>query len=280
MQCSYKNAKGTVVDLATWPLMIQDPEALYKVIRKYAVGAGKITKIYSDTQEFTFNVSVFADSPTDYASTMEALQACVESDLNACTPGYLSVNGSYIRCYCVTREVSDWQECDGTADIRLTVAAAVPDWIRDLSVVMPLTGAPDTPTVGQIYDFPLTGGETDYQQDIGAVKHAVNASVVACDFTLFVFGPAVNPTVTVAGHPYGVTVTLADGEYLEIDSEAGTVVAVTVNGTQLNKFNYRDKENSVFEPIPAGDIDIIKNGQYAAELIIHQKGMVPKWISL
>ena len=143
---------------------------------------------------------------------------------------------------------------------------------------MPATITPGAATVQQIADFPFTGAENDFWCDLESIVHTQNVGIEPCDFRLRVFGPATNPIVRIGGHPYGVTAVIAVDEYLEIDSAAGTVYQVQSNGTRLNKFNSRNKTQSVFDKVPAGNVDITKNGQYAVEIVLRQKGSVPKWI--
>jgi len=258
--------------------MLQDPESLFRVIRKYTVGSGKIAKIYATAQEFSFTVSAFAETAQDYAATMSALQACIESDVIDNTPGALYFNGAYLCCYCIARELDDWDADDGSGELKLTVVAADPIWLTDRVISMPATITPGAATVQQIADFPFTGAENDFWCDLESIVHTQNVGIEPCDFRLRVFGPATNPIVRIGGHPYGVTAVIAVDEYLEIDSAAGTVYQVQSNGTRLNKFNSRNKTQSVFDKVPAGNVDITKNGQYAVEIVLRQKGSVPKWI--
>ena len=136
MQCSYRNSRGTEISFSDWPLMLQDPESLFRVIRKYTVGSGKIAKIYATAQEFSFTVSAFAETAQDYAATMSALQACIESDVIDNTPGALYFNGAYLCCYCIARELDDWDADDGSGELKLTVVAADPIWLTDRVISM------------------------------------------------------------------------------------------------------------------------------------------------
>lgn len=278
MECYYRNSRGITVSFSAWPLMLQDPESLFRVVRKYTVGSGKITKIYADTQELSFTVSAFADTVQDYADAMAALHACVQFDTTANTPGALYFNGSYLSCYCIAQQLDEWDMDDGAGEIKLTVVSASPVWLTDRVIGMPATITPGAATVEQIADYPFNGGENDFWCDLQSIVHTQNDGIEPCDFRLRVFGPATNPIVRIGGHPYGVTCSIETDEYLEIDSEAGTVYQVQSSGNRLNKFNSRDKTQSVFEKVSAGNVTITKNGQYAAEIVLRQKGTVPKWI--
>ena len=71
-----------------------------------------------------------------------------------------------------------------------------------------------------------------------------------------IFGPCVNPEVTIAGHLYNVNVSIGDGEYLEIDSRQDrrnlAIILHGIYGTEDNCFGKRNVDSSPFKKIPPG----------------------------
>ena len=94
---------------------------------------------------------------------------------------------------------------------------------------------------------------------------------------MIIYGPVVNPQITVGVNTYLVNIVLEEGEYLEIDSAAGTVVKVKVSGERVNAFHNRSFENSVFEPIHPGGQDIGWSGRFAFDLVIYEERSEPRW---
>ena len=78
-------------------------------------------------------------------------------------------------------------------------------------------------------------------------------------------------------HIYQVFGTIRAGETLVVDSLAKTIMLSTVSGTRVNWFNNRNRENYIFEPIPAGQSNILYNGSFAFDLTVIEERSEPKW---
>ena len=94
---------------------------------------------------------------------------------------------------------------------------------------------------------------------------------------MVIYGPAVNPSVSIANHPYQVNITIEKGELLEIDSTKGTVYQITSKGQKISRFNERQKEPSVFEKIPPGGSLISWNGDFDLDVILYEERSEPRW---
>jgi hypothetical protein len=99
----------------------------------------------------------------------------------------------------------------------------------------------------------------------------VTESPFASDFVLSVHGPAINPRVTINGYPYVVYATIGAGETLVIDSANKTVMC-----GERNLFDARNKRQSVFEKIPAGQLTLAY-GSFSFELLLHEERSEPRW---
>ena len=100
-----------------------------------------------------------------------------------------------------------------------------------------------------------------------------------CEFLMTVFGPCVDPRVVINGHPYQVYVTLDENEYLQIDSRpnANTVVKYAANGIQQDVYDMRAKQESVFEPITAGNVRVVWPGDFGFDLTLFCERSEPRW---
>lgn len=104
-----------------------------------------------------------------------------------------------------------------------------------------------------------------------------NPHFTDANFDLIIYGPAVNPQVTIGETPYMVNIVLEAGEYLKIDSRAGTVTKVMVNGEIVNAFHNRQKGRQFFKKIPPGRHSVSWPGTFAWDIIIYEERSEPKW---
>ena len=79
------------------------------------------------------------------------------------------------------------------------------------------------------------------------------------------------------GHPYQVFGVVDENEFLVIDSREKTVIHYLNNGTSENWFDYRNKESSVFEPLPYGDLTITWDGTYGFDITAYIERNEPIW---
>ena len=91
-----------------------------------------------------------------------------------------------------------------------------------------------------------------------------------------IFGPVVNPMVTINGYSYVFYMTIAEGEYLVIDSRAKTVTLYGAGGVQTNAFDNRNKAESVFEQIPGGNLQVVWDATFGFNLTIYHERSEPR----
>ena len=93
-----------------------------------------------------------------------------------------------------------------------------------------------------------------------------------------VYGPCTNPRITIGGNIYEVKTKLDTGEYLLIDSRAGTIYRVRVNGIKVNEFDSRNtEEGSVFKKIQPGYNLISWDGTFGFDLLLYVERSEPEW---
>ena len=98
-----------------------------------------------------------------------------------------------------------------------------------------------------------------------------------CEFLMTVFGPAVDPRIVINGHPYQIYTTLDSNEYLQIDSRANTVVKYLANGIRQDIYDYRAKQESVFDPITPGNISVVWSGEFGFDITLYCERSEPRW---
>ena len=103
------------------------------------------------------------------------------------------------------------------------------------------------------------------------------------DFRMIIYGPAVNPTINIAGNQYKVNYSVEDGQVLIIDSRSTQPwdrrVYLVAGQTVINVFDYRDPAGSILKKIPPGDIAIGYARTYGIELTVYKERSEPEWIT-
>lgn len=239
------------------------------------------------TLQYGMRVSDFKRDPAVYAASLvvhgpyakrkkllDDLHEEFENDIRNDNPGKIIWGDYYINCF-ITKSETAADKTFTRTDNNIEIFCPYPYWIRDnKKSFYPLT-APGAET---FLDYPY---DYDYDYAFGEVGTAVweTGFPFPSAFELTIYGPATNPKVTIAGHPYQINVTLEDGEYLILNSKNNTITQYLLSGQQENVFDNRDKSNSVFEPIPGGDIDFIWSGAFGFDLTLYNERSEPRWLS-
>ena len=91
-------------------------------------------------------------------------------------------------------------------------------------------------------------------------------------------GPVSDPTAIIGGLTYGlVNVDLAESEYAVIDSFSATIKKYCADGAVQNIYNARTRENSVFEKLRAGSLDVHWTGEYLLSIVVYEERSMPRW---
>nr|DAG17643.1 MAG TPA: tail protein [Caudoviricetes sp.] len=210
----------------------------------------------------------------------DTLRLAADADLASMTPGTLDFNNWTQRCYIagVEAKAVTW----GAAVIELEVVLLDGVWRKkDLYEFRPGAGS-GTVGVGHGYDYGYAYGypyseETSREIDAG--------SIVASPFRIIIYGPAVRPSVTVAGNRYQVLTDVPDGGYLLIDSIEGTVTKVAKNGYKTNALPDAvlgggvGSGSYIFEDIPAGTSTVSYDGSFGWDLEVYREDGAVPWTS-
>ena len=126
-------------------------------------------------------------------------------------------------------------------------------------------------------DYPI-GYEYDYYYGSPGLARWERNFPWGCEFRLTLYGPSINPQVTINGHPYLINDTLEASDYVVIDSRSNKVTKYLANGTTLNIFDLRGKVNSVFQQIPGGTLTMNWAGTWGFDLTLFEERSEPRWI--
>lgn len=225
----------------------------------------------SEGYEKTVMIDVFG-ARSEFQDNMEQLYRVLAYDSENGTYGRLYVNGAYLRCNVLKTEKTNWKGYV-YSEIEITFSAPELVWIVELEKeFFRSSSAGDTSGKEYKYDYPY-----EYTEDIAGNEEWNVDHITDSDFQMIIYGPCVNPKVTINDYPYEVTITLESGEYLIIDSQENLVVKCKANGEQENAFEERGLEKSVFEKIPAGLLKLVWSGEFGFDLTLFLNRREPLW---
>jgi hypothetical protein len=275
----YENSNGEKINLDEWPIVIEDITSLFGSEWKYEAIDNKtrnsvaVRLFYRTSATKKLNLQVFADSEEEFDETMDRLNDIMDVDVIAGSPGKLWYGDYYLSCYAIESQPKEYEELFYTADVEKTLISPYPFWISK-----------------HTYDFHSYGitssnnkrypGKYPYRYANGLnSNYIINPHFTDANFQLIIYGPVVNPQVSIGNIPYLVNITLEEGEYLIIDSRSETVTKVMNKGERINAFHNRQKGRKFFQKIPPGRQLIAWTGKFDFDLIIFEERGEPRWKS-
>lgn len=125
------------------------------------------------------------------------------------------------------------------------------------------------------FDYPYEY-DLEYGVQTGG-RNITNDTFTGNAFRILIYGAVINPTITIGGHAYTVNGAVGEGETLTIDSMTKTITLTTANGTKINYFDKRDRQNYIFQPIQPGQNAVTWSGDFGFELTVIEERSEPKW---
>lgn len=230
-------------------------------------GVGQFTK---DFVEKTIPYLILSDYDTAMA-LKNRLCEVGEKDVLAKEPGKLCIGDGYLQCYIIGNRKSEYLTDEKMLVGEITILAPKALWIYEKT--KQFTSVEEAAGEGKGYPhaFPY-----NYSYD-GASNMMYNEHYAPSDFVMTIYGAAIKPAIYINDHKYSVDVTLAEGEYLVIDSKKKTITRKRTDGAIDNLFRYRDTESYIFEKIQPGQCEMSWSGQFGFDLTIITERGEPKW---
>lgn len=271
----YVNSNNEKIDLLEPPYMLQTGELFgskwsYESKQRLG-GGGKITNIRKDLEERTLTLSIVNYGVENYEEAIDYLHEITDIDVLKKTPGRLYVGGMYLNCYVTASEKSEWEPEAGYIDVSLTLAVEYPMWVGENPYTFHSFGISSTNNKRYPRRYPYR-----YANGMNST-YIINPHFANSNFKLIIYGPVVNPMVTIGGVSYLVNAILEEGEYLVIDSRSRTIIKVKKNGEQENLYHNRQKGRNFFRKVAPGRQPISWTGKFNFDLIIYEERGEPKW---
>lgn len=231
----------------------------------------KISGLKKKLVKKILSIDVIGSSKKSAKQAQTELTEIFEKDVMEGVAGKLYFENYYLKCFVYSGNKSRW-ETNVIISCDYGIVTDYPFWISETTYNF---YSYDTILSSNNKNYP---GRYPYRYANGLSNAYIqNPHFIDANFDLIIYGPAVNPQVTIGETPYLVNIVLEVGEYLKIDSRAGTVTKVMANGEIVNAFHNRQKGRRFFKKIPPGRHSVSWPGTFAWDLIIYEERSEPKW---
>lgn len=277
MILKYINSFGEEVDFRKYETQIyqgQFHSSNWQVESISQIYGTSISAFKKDALTLEFVVAVRGDNKEDNLNDMFNI---FEKDIVNNKLGKLYWGDYYINCVILNNTTIPSDTFFG-AENTLEIYAPYPFWIKEVEKTF-YKGDVLSNEKGLDYNYNYT---YDYTPNKKGIANWYIDHFTSSNFKMTIYGPCVDPLVNINGHSYQVYVTLAEYEYLVIDTtnNNNTITQYRKNGTTVNLFDLRGGKNtnqSVFTPIPSGNLLINWNGNFNFSLKLYLERGVPKW---
>jgi len=275
MNISYINHAGAEFILNGDDLCFVDPAQLHTWEWEYELTAamggqgGRAANFARRPRTFDLEVRLRGRSRQDFLDRINSLHAVTDADNVAGQPGRLYAGQQYLVCYlAVSGGQPAHPRLSAFATRTLTVLAVEPYWCQDTSFDIHPGSGEYAGDGGKKYDLRYA-----YRYGTGLAGNVIiNTHYAPAPAVITVYGPAVNPSISLGGNVYGVAVSLASGQRLVIDQPRREIYTLDGVGTRVNAFDLRDKDHDIFAPVPVGENALVYSGDYPLNItLIHRR---------
>lgn len=276
MNLYYESSDGTIINFLEGPLNAQDPESLVAGKWSYSTisgvnGIGRVKRLWRSTEERKLKVNVLADNAAEFNAVMDLMHRTFDRDVRRMKPGKLWWNDYYKEVFAVESDHEEFDEQMESIEKTILFISVHPVWTKKTTFQY----LPSTVATGGL-DYPMDYG-FDYDQAV-LIETVNNESIGDANFEIIFYGPCINPSVTIEGHAYTLYVTLSAGEYATIDSKTKKITKHAIDGAEENIFYLRERESYIFEPIPEGNISVMRSKSVGLDISIFDERGEPRWI--
>lgn len=213
---------------------------------------------------------LFYGSVDEQTELVNDLHDEFEGDMRRKKTGRIIVEGQYLDCYVIG---VDARHNKGVTMDTIQIYAPYPYWMQEQKIVLDASSV----TVGAFLDFPYDYAY-DYTAPVMGQKNIKSDFPFESEFQMVIYGLAVNPRIVINGYSYTLYATIPQGAYVIVDSKQKSIMMYNVNGTRTDLFNFRNKTESIFQKIPAGDLDIAWDSSYGVDITVFRERSEPKGV--
>ncbi len=216
---------------------------------------------------------ISAETKAEYYQKITILLEIIDSDVSSAVPGRLYVGETYLQCFFVASEKPKRYLNTRTTTINLRLIAENGNWIcEERKMFLPVAASVREDGLDYPHDYTF-----DFCSNL-TNQRMVNSNYAASDFEMIIYGPCLNPAISVGMHTYEVEADLRTGEYMVVNSLAKKVYKTKNDGEQVNLFYARGRDYYIFEKIPSGAVSVSWSGSFGFDITLLSERSEPVWI--
>ena len=216
-------------------------------------------------------IAVYGDTKEEADTRKNRVYEVFDKDVAIKRPGKLYIGDYYLEGYVFKSEKSIYLKTQKLLLLTLGFVTSHGKWVREELMEF------KNPASETTYDYLDVPYDYDYDFGIPASKLIEVDSFTDADFKLIIYGICDNPKITIGGNVYQVNCSVEYDEYLVIDSREKKVMLHHVDGKTETKFNDRNRDHYIFEPISRGKNAIEWDNCTDFDVIIYDERSEPKW---
>lgn len=271
VRLSYQSASGQEINLTDWPFYWNESDLqahAWEIESTDNPFGSKITRLRRGVTEKSVKLLIY-NSGNSVKAFVDHLNAVFESDVVAKTPGKLLFNESYLSGYFTAASLSGRMR-DVYAEYELTFTTDNPFWITEASTEF-ITFS-ESSEVGKRFPYKFP-----HRYATAGIRTLINEHYAPTPAIITIYGPALDPSISIDGQIYQMTISMATGERLILDGLSRRIYRKLITGEEVNEFNRRDKNNDPFRPIPPGTLPVVYNGSFSFDITLIQQRSEPRW---
>ena len=226
-------------------------------------------------QKKTIPVRVACVDQTDGVIKKNRLFEIPEKDVLSAQRGKLWINGYYCECFITSSKKTRYSVEDRFLACNIEITTDRPVWVKETKLSYGVVENYDTQP-SEYLDTPFDA-PFGLKRYIDRIVPLVVDGVFSSNFRLDIHGEAINPTVYINERMYQVNTTVPEGSTLTVDLLSKSIYLTYQDGTAENRFDARNRENYIFEPVAVGEVDVRWDNFFAFDLTLYDERSEPKW---
>lgn len=209
---------------------------------------------------------------TECKQTVNRILEIIEKDVLVGKPGKMIIGDYYLKGFFYASKQQGYTK-QNSVELNLKFVSEQKMWISPKVFTYRLNDLLVTDRgLGYDYGYPY-----DFLSSINS-QNLYNSSHVESNFEMKIYGPVVDPAITLAGHTYKINTELYKNEYLTINTLEKTVIRTTAKGVLVNEFGNRDIESGyIFQKIPVGQNSVSAFPECNFDVTVFDERSEPKW---
>lgn len=264
----YVSSFGEVFEFGNNNAWIEESD-IHNFAWMFTNAPSRLTDFKRQLRQFNLPICLFGYTEEESLELRDRLTDLTEADVAAEKYGRLYIGDWYLPCNVVASAKSSYLLSERYIRITLTLATVARGWYREAETVTLAHKA-----VEGGHDYPH-----DYSFDYSPESPLYISPEYESDFVMRIYGPTLNPSVTIGNKTYGVDLPVADGDFIEIDSVNQTVKYCDAMGNGYSVFGARLKKSYIYSRITAGRKNVTWRGTNKIEIDLYEERSEPRWIN-